>query len=364
MKKIILVLCVLFILFSSCTHRENKKEISNLRTFVDTIGFAHTAMQTDSVLARIYRTQDDKLKTALSNYNNNFDSKLIISPHDDYSYVGYLYPAITESIKAKTIIFFGVAHKAKLLGLEDKIIFDSYSYWKEPYGKVKTSKFRKQIIKLLPKNTYMVNDSMQSIEHSVEAIIPFLQKKNHDIQIISILVPYMSFETMDKIAKPLSVAIKTIAEKNNLSWGKDYAFVISTDAVHYGDQDWGTSKLNFFGSDTSGYKKAIKYEHEIIDNCLTGNLNVEKIKKFINYTVDKVDYKKYKWSWCGRYSVPLGLLTSYYLQNSLNKNLYGKYIGYTTSIDHKHIKVDDLKMGVTAPANIHHWVGYAAIAYH
>ena len=71
----------------------------------------------------------------------------------------------------------------------------------------------------------------------------------------------------------------------------------------------------------------------------------------------------YKWTWCGRYSVPMGLITSYYLTKKFNINLSGLLLGYATSIDHQTLPVDDLVMGTTAPANIHHWVGYAAIAY-
>jgi hypothetical protein len=45
------------------------------------------------------------------------------------------------------------------------------------------------------------------------------------------------------------------------------------------------------------------------------------------------------------------------------KPLKGIPLGYSTSIDKEPLKVKDLGMGITAPASIHHWVGYPAIGY-
>jgi len=148
-----------------------------------------------------------------------------------------------------------------------------------------------------------------------------------------------------------------------MKWGEDFAIIISTDAVHYGDQDWGGTNLAPYGADSAGYKKAVAHEYEIINNTLTGEITPEKIKQFTHYTVQDTNYKEYKWTWCGRYSVPMGLLTAYYLEKDLNQNLKGTLVGYATSIDHPKLKVEDLGMGITAPANIHHWVGYAALGY-
>jgi hypothetical protein len=143
------------------------------------------------------------------------------------------------------------------------------------------------------------------------------------------------------------------------------ALLISTDAVHYGDEQWNGKNFAFYGADTTGYNKAVEHEHEIMNNCLKDELKTEKIRSFTEYTVQKENFKEYKWTWCGRYSVPVGLLTSLYLQQYLKtKPLTGTLLGYSNSLDHRHIKVDDLQgMGVTAIATIRHWVGYAAVGY-
>ena len=347
----------------SCTHQYSTQ--TNIRPLADTIGFAQYDWQMDSIVTRIQTLQGNLLEKTISDIGiaKSDAWKVAISPHDDYSYVGFLYPAVLQNIRAKTIILIGVAHKAKLLNLEDQIIFDSYEYWQAPYGEVKVSSIWKDIIELLPTDIFQVNDSMQVMEHSVEAIIPFLQYYNKNVEILSILVPYMSFARMNKIAEPLAGDIHQIAIEKNWEWGKNYTIVISNDAVHYGDENWGDKNFAFFGTDSLGYLKTIAHEKEIM-STISGELSPEKVKRFMEFTVQESDYKAYKWTWCGRYSVPFGLLTAYHLQKILDINpLIGTPLGYATSIDHPPIPVDDLDMGVTAPANQHHWVGYATLSY-
>ncbi len=361
-----------FLLFFIMINSISTKELSaqdehsdKIRYNVDTVGFASKSSQMDEVMKLIYNMQGEALKKSLSDagIDNSTVWKAAICPHDDYTYVGYLYPALLSGIKTKTVILFGVCHVAKRFGVENQIIFDSYTKWHEPYGDVTISKLRNEIIDKLPEQTYIVSDSVQAAEHSVEAIVPFLQYYNRDVEIVSILVPYMPFERMDEISGFLSNAIKEVTEKNNMQWGKDYSIIISTDAVHYGDKDWGNNNFAFYGADENGYKLAVGHEMEIINDCLVQDITVDKIKKFIDYTVSKDNYKDYKWTWCGRYSVPFGLLTVYNLQNLYGVELSGTLIKYATSIDHPHIPVKEIGMGETAPANINHWVGYVALGF-
>ncbi len=352
---------ILFMSLSACKNMTHRTAIRS--HLVDTVGFAHYPWQMDSLMQRIKRYQGDELEKR-TQYLTPKTTKAVLCPHDDYSYVGYLYPATLGQIKANTVIIFGVAHKARKLHLENKIIFDSYDAWRGPYGNVKVSNLREKIMENLPKSLYMVNDSMQAIEHSVEAEIPWLQYFNRKVQIVSILVPYMSFERMKEIAGPLAEAIRKATASENMQWGKDFAFVISSDAVHYGDEGWGGQNFAFYGTACTSYTNAKGHELEIM-HAISGYISPGMIHKFCDMTVEANDYHKYKWTWCGRYDVPLGLLTI----NNLNENLYheplhGQVIGYSTSIEHEPIPVKDLHMGVTAPANDHHWVGYAAIKYY
>ena len=290
-------------------------------------------------------------------------SKLIISPHDDYTYVGALYPAVISQVKSPLVILLGVVHRAADFGLQDKIIFDRHEYWKGPYGKAPVSKLRESIMNGMDKNMFILHDSIHAIEHSLEALVPFLQYYNKKVEIIPILVPYMSYERMLDISDALANSIKTVTGQHHMQWGTDFSILISNDAVHYGDEDWGGNNYAPFGSDTAGYDMAIAHEKEIITSTLCGSLDPEKISKFCEYTIQKENYKEHKWTWCGRYAIPFGLLTGYYLAEIEGFTVQGDNAGYLTSIDHPAIPVEDLGMGTTAPANIRHWVGYVGVVY-
>ena len=350
------------LIFVGCNNYKVNQHSIRVRTLVDTVGFAHLGWQVDSVMSRINHLQIVELKSATKSIDKPW--RVAICPHDDYTYVGWHYPALLGNMKAKTVIIFGVAHKARVLNITDQIVFDTYTHWHGPYSNIKVSSLREEIIKGLPKGSFLISDTLQKVEHSVEGMLPFLQYFNRDVEIISILVPFMTFDKMNEIAKPLAEAIAKAMKNHNLVWGKDIALLITTDAVHYGDEDWGGKNMAPFGVDSIGYKKAIAHEHGIIDSCLIGEPTSARIKLFVENTVLSTNYKEYKWTWCGRYSVPFGLLTSLNLHDQLKDELLqGQFVGYSTSIDHKPLPVSDLRMGTTAIAKLTHWVGYASVGY-
>jgi AmmeMemoRadiSam system protein B len=207
----------------------------------------------------------------------------------------------------------------------------------------------------------MLSDTMHRVEHSLESLIPFLQYFNREVEIIPILVPTMNPDRMESAGRALADAIKKVADANQWSWGEDYALVVTTDAVHYGNENWNGNNNARFGCDDEGNMKAREYEREIIDETLTGVLEPGRIRKFNDYTLSKDDYRTYIWTWCGRYCIPVTLYTTYFLDDG--KNISGELLGYYTSITTDHIEVDDIGLGRTAIATPCHWVGYAAIAY-
>lgn len=348
---------VVALLFASCNSRNSNQHV---RPMADTVGFASKQFQVDSVLSRIESLQSDMLSKAL--HLNG--CRLAICPHDDYTYVGWLYPATLRNITAKTVIIFGVAHKAKRFGLEDVLVFDTFSHWHGPAGNIAVSALREEIVAGLPEGFAVEHDSMQLFEHSVEALLPFLQHYNRDIEFVSILVPYMSYARMKHLAEALAKSLQLVMQKHKLRWGQDIALVVTTDAVHYGDEGWGDKNYAPFGADSAGYQKARERELTIMGSTLLGTVTQEKVKLFTEYTLNPNNYKEYSWTWCGRYSVPLGLLTALELTRlSAEPELTGISVGYATSIEQSHIPVADLGMGETAPANLRHWVGYAAVVY-
>jgi AmmeMemoRadiSam system protein B len=333
--------------------QSNERPIQDkIRNLKDTIGFAQYSWQMDSLMARIGTVWKS---------SEGSPWKLVICPHDDYTYVGRLYPELLQNIKASNLILIGVAHKAAQLKIEDSLVFDSYTKWRGPWKEIPVSPVREELYSLLVRKFAIINDTLQKVEHSVEAMIPFLQYFNRNISIVPILVPSMSPDRMEACGKALAEAISKVAARHKWKWGIDFAIVVTTDAVHYGNEDWGGIDRAYYGCDENGNIRAREHESVIIDSCLKGEVLHDKIRLFSSYTLNQDNFREYKWTWCGRYSVPVALYTSYYLSHG--SGISGELVGYSTSITSAHIPVDDLRMGRTAIATSCHWVGYASIGY-
>lgn len=350
---IVLLFISLFVL--SCNQNPKNNIPEKEAKIREANNYAKHDWQMDSIYNRLQ----------LKDTTNDLGWKTAISPHDNYRFAGKLYYESLRGINAPNIILIGVAHRARNYDLQDKLIFGTFTEWESPYGGIKVSSLNQDIMAHLPKTNFVVHDSMQIIEHSLEAIIPWIHKKNRDAEIVPILVPYMDYTTIDSLSTNLAQVVQDLMEVKKWEYGKDVAVVISNDAVHYGDLEWGDSKnMAPMGIDSIGTEKARAMDLKIINECLTDNITNEKIKKFTEFTVQKEDYKEYKWVWCGRYSVPFGLSFA----NNLNllengKELNGTFLGYQTSIDHPLIEVEDLGMEVSALSTNRHWVAYTSIIY-
>jgi AmmeMemoRadiSam system protein B len=286
-----------------------------------------------------------------------------ICPHDDHLLAGRVYVHLFQNMNAKRYVIFGVAHKAANWGVQDSLIFDSFDYWRAPYGPMKVSELRQEIIELLPKTDFVVDNEWQSEEHSVEGIAPFIQYYRRDAEIVSILVPYMNWERIEKNSQDLSQALATIIRQHNWRLGEDIAFICSNDGDHYGDQDWGGSNLAPFGTDEAGYLKATQQDSSLIKKNLTGELTAEKLQNFCQRVWGENNLKEYKIRWCGRFAIPFGSNTVRILMEKLNHpQLIGYFLRYDNSYNLGKLPLE-IGIGTTAPNNIHHWVGYSAIGY-
>jgi AmmeMemoRadiSam system protein B len=331
---------------------------------MDIIGFASTALQMDEVL-RLTSIQSEDRQTILEQrYGWDAETAFIagICPHDDYVYAGRLYQLLIPRIRAKTVILFGVFHKARYFECRNRLVFDAYKTWRGPYGDVSVSPLREEILSRLPAEDYLVNNDMQMVEHSVEAIVPWLQAYHRNVEIVSVLVPYMDWRTMQKISSDLASILTDIFQEKGWRLGDDVAFISSADAVHYRDADWGGKSFAPFGTDALGYPKAVKRDLDLTRNQLCGPVSDDKLRGFFTRCVDEKDLKNYLITWCGRFSVPFGLLTTNRVVSSLRGDpLEGFFLDYGTSVSEVTLTVDGI--GVTAQNNFHHWVGYTAVGY-
>lgn len=339
----------------------------DMRGQMDVVGFVTTANQMDKVVDQTRKAAAGRRGQLRDAAALTDDTAFIaaVCPHDDYYYAGRLYSLVMPNVKANTVILFGVFHKARYFDCNDKLVFDAYRTWRGPYGPVEVSPLRDEIIKRLPKDDYVVSNDMHMVEHSIEAIVPFLQAANRDVEIIPILVPYMQWDTVDRLAGLLADVLRGILAENGLKLGTDVCLISSADAVHYGDEGWGGKNFADFGTDINGYRQAVERDVEIANSFLSGPITPKKLENYLYKCVDPSDVMSYRITWCGRFSVPLGLSVASRLTESIaSRPLEGFLLDYGTSVSEASLDVDDLGgLGVTAPNNLHHWVGYAALGY-
>ena len=346
--------------------QQGEQTFERVRQLADTVGYAHTRVQIEAVVRMCDSlggfSSDETIKEQDVGARVSWIAG--ICPHDDYLYAAHVYVDIMRNIDARHVILFGVAHQARNFNLENTLVFDSFDAWKGPYGPVPVSPLREAIMERLPPSAFVVHDEMQTIEHSVEGLIPFLQYYNRDIQIVSILVPYMNWERLDHLSKELAGALSTIISENNFILGRDIAFLCSNDCVHYGDQSWGGKNYAPFGAHVKGYEKAVQRDLNLIEQYLIGQLETEKLYTFFTHLVDQEDVKQYKITWCGRFSVPFGLNCVNYVMEEVERSpLKGYLLSYDTSVASGELPLKNFGLGATAPSNLRHWVGYCAIGY-
>lgn len=281
-----------------------------------------------------------------------------ICPHDDYMYAGPLYYPIMSRITASLVIILGVSHRCPLT---ETIVLDSYDAWQGPYGQVKVHReLRDHILNTMDENYCQQNNKCHELEHSLEAFVPFMQKVKKERTILPVIVTSMSWQTLHHTAERLALNISSFLQENNLLLGDHVQIVISNDSVHYGDQQWGNRNYAPFGTGCRGLDGATNVDKEIIRNYLLGELVPLRVRNL--YTSLNNDDKTSRVTWCGRFSIPFGLIFSYYVALRYGKsNLDGYLFNYNTSVELGELPLHETGLGVTAPANLHHWVGYTSL---
>ena len=361
MRRVHALVCCLALAIAACA--ETKAVVKgpghgDTRAVTDDVGYATNARQIESVvrLAEEIEKGDLARWTLRATGSTPFAA---ISPHDDYLYAAQLYVLALKPIAgAKTVVIFGVTHKDARKALddpEDIVIFDDYLRWNGPYGPVDVdTALRSFIIDRLPNGHAITSAAAHQLEHSIEAMVPFLQHYNRQVRIVPIMVTRMSFEKMEQIAAELADILASYMTDKGLQPGKDISFVISADLTHYGpDFEYAP-----FGVAEASHDLAVTQDVAIIDRFLKGPVDATKLKGF----ADKVWGGKIPW--CGRYSIPFGLFTVSGMAAAVAKKpLVGESLKYLDSYTLGTFPLYGIGLGTTAPFSLKHWVGYTAILY-
>jgi hypothetical protein len=202
---------------------------------------------------------------------------------------------------------------------------------------------------------------MQDSEHSVEAIAYWLKHQDPRVEIVSILVPSASFPRFRELASHLGKALAVSMRKRDWALGRDVAIVISSDGIHYGT-DFAYTPYGEGGVDA--YVKALARDRELLAGPLSGPVSSEKAEDFFTAVVDPANPDSYRMPWCGRFSIPLGLLLLSETTQAFGlAPPVGAALAFGTSIGFPELPVKPLGMGATAPANLYHFVSYPGVAF-
>jgi AmmeMemoRadiSam system protein B len=336
-----------------------------VRGQMDTVGFAVDAHQAEEVVSTALRLERENLAEQDRRLGMGPDDGFLggICPHDDHLYASRVYVHLSERITAPRILLVGVFHRAKSWALEDRIVFDRFEAWHGPWGEIEVDPLRGELIQALSPESLVVDNAMHCREHSLEALLPFLQKGHLDRRIVPILVPHMGWQRIEALSDELARVLATIMDNRGWRLGRDIAVVISSDAVHYGpDFDHAP-----FGTDATAYQQAVSRDRQLVGEYLAGPLNAGKLRALFDALVDPTTLD-YRLPWCGRFSVPFGLellrKVSLATEGRVPK---GALLRYGTSLSDPELPVSQsvrsAGLGYTAPSNFHHWVGYAAVGY-
>jgi len=248
----------------------------------------------------------------------------VIAPHDDHLYSTNITKRAFPGLNAKTIIILGVNHKTP--NALPALIFDSHSSWRAPNGQLRVSSLRDSLYKTLDEQSeidqclYAIqSDEIHDKEHSIEALIPFLEHYNPNAEIVPIIIPKMVRERLSLLAEQFCNVLYEEMKARNWALGRDLAFLISNDCVHYGDEEWGGTSHAEFGVDEKGYQKAVQRDVDVIEGLLP-HLTREKIDTFFQTLV--APDLSYRISWCGRFSCSFGM---YSLLELAKKGIKGSH---------------------------------------
>jgi hypothetical protein len=91
---------------------------------------------------------------------------------------------------------------------------------------------------------------------------------------------------------------------------------------------------------------------------------VERARTLYEAFVDPKEPDTYRLPWCGRFSIPFGMLLLRATATALEMPVpEGKPVAYATSVGAPELRLREAGLGETAPANLYHFVGYPAVAW-
>jgi AmmeMemoRadiSam system protein B len=328
-----------------------------LRGQLDTTGYASTAEQ----MAKVFELAGEGPAPERLGPKPAPGVLAVVAPHDDYVYAGRVDRDVLPLVTARTVIVVGVFHAYRKYRVRDQIVFDDYAAWRTPDGPVPVSSLREELLKAMPDGDVLRDDAAHDAEHSIEATLFWLRHARPDLEIVPILAPAARFERIEAIATRLGDALAASMKRRGWRLGRDVAIVISSNAVHYGPDFHETP---FGEGGVEAYTKAVARDRELLTGPFAGALSVEKARTLFGDFVDPENPDTYRLSWCGRFSIPFGMVLLKETSEALGIGTpQGLPITYGTSIAAPALRWRADGLGETAPSNLYHFVGQPGVAW-
>jgi AmmeMemoRadiSam system protein B len=283
----------------------------------------------------------------------------VICPHDDFSLAGRVYRRMIPLVTAKTVVVIGVFHGYWRFGERDRLVFDDFKAWTAADGVVPVSPLREALLARLPRADWTQDRTEQEYEHSVEPLVCWLRHVNPGVEIVPVIVPAARFERLQELGDHLGAALAAECAARGWVVGRDLALAISADGIHYGPD---FHQLTFGEGGLAAYEAATAKDRGLLTGPLAGPLTAAKLRTLYGTFVDAEHPDTYRWTWCGRFSIPLGLLTLERLARD-SGGATGWPVAYATSISTPELGLRDAGLAPTAPTNLYHFVGYPGAAF-
>jgi|GEM_PF-6903452 len=198
-----------------------------------------------------------------------------ISPHDDFLYAGRVYYPLFRRLLTKEAVIFGVTHGMVRKEIGDPqgiLILDDFPAWAGLGAPVAISPLRERLKLGLAKGDFIVSNNAHSLEHSIEALLPWLQFANPGIRITPIMVTAMPYARMEELSGRLAAVLAAYIEENRLQPGRDIVFLISADANHYG-RDFDNTP---YGEDEQAHARGTREDRRIAAGLVEGTTERRK----------------------------------------------------------------------------------------
>jgi len=285
----------------------------------------------------------------------------LICPHDDYLCAGRMYREVIPLVKARTVILVGVFHKHRRYSVRDLMVFDPYRAWRSPDGEITVSGLRGDLLARLAPGEYVQSAVWHDSEHSLEAIAYWLKHQNPDVEILPVILPAASFSRIQLLAEHLGAALAGTMKERSLTLGEDVAVVISSDGTHYGA---GYQYTPFGAGGVDTYLEVMDTDRKRLQGLFAGPVTAAMAREFYASMTDPDQPDHYRGAWCGRFSIPFGLILLAAAARDLGQAPpQATPVALGSSLGFPGLPASTQGMGLTNAINLYHFVSYPTVAF-